>query len=41
MKVIKNVLLKIVTLIFKPESCVRTGREQGKDLRKQEIQVSE
>ena len=22
---------------FKPESSVRTGREQGKDLRKQEI----
>ena len=26
---------------FKPESCMRTGREQRKDLRKIEIQVSE
>ena len=26
---------------FKPESCARTGREQGKDLRKIEIQASE
>ena len=26
---------------FKPESSVRTGRGQGKDLRKIEIQVSE
>ena len=26
---------------FKPESCVRTGRGQRKDLRKIEIQVSE
>ena len=26
---------------FKPESSVRTGRGQGKDLRKQEIQTDE
>ena len=26
---------------FKPESCVRTGRGQGKDLRRQEIQAVE
>ena len=26
---------------FKPESSVRTGREQGKDLRRQEIQAVE
>ena len=26
---------------FKPESCVRIGRGQGKDLRKQEIQTVE
>ncbi len=41
MKVIKNVLLEIVTLIFKPESSVRTGRGQRKDLRRQEIQAVE
>ena len=32
---------KRLSRFFKPESCVRTGRGQRKDLRRQEIQASE